>query len=234
MDRRELLTAALAATLAGATYSSIAGSESFDAAPEVSRLASADPSVQSAADQALMRQRRATVEQLLALAESPGQSLSEEIGRFHAIRLLGRYRASEAAPFLIDNILYAGPLPARTTGTIDALARFPAAVSLVEVGEPAVEEILYRRMTRHASELEFKLFAYVLWHHYAPHEEHDVGLFRMQRLLDRTRTRREATAESNGAGTSTPVEQNLARLIEMYQAITPYDPRDWPRDGHAQ
>lgn len=231
MNRRDLLAAALA----GATCSSIAGSESSDAASEVSRLASADPSVQSAADQALVRQRRATVEQLLALAESPGQSLSEEIGRFHAIRLLGRHRASEAAPFLVDNILYAGPLTARTVGTIDALARFPAAVSLVEVGEPAVEEILYRRMTKHASELEFKLFAYVLWYHYAPHEEHDVGLIRMQRLLDRTRRRREAAGECTGAGESTQVmEQNLGSLIEMYQAVAPYDPHDWPRVGHAQ
>ncbi len=180
----------------------------------------------------LKAERRETIDFLLAAARVDVDEPPLCYQKMYAIKLLGEYRASEAASVLVDQIEYAPPFV-----VIDEdypLIRFPAAEAIANIGEPALREMLTRGLANEISDSRLKLYAYVVWHHYAPQQEQELGLYRMQRLLERRQARRQADNERRRL-TRGPRrgERNLARLIEIYQRINPTDPKDWPRPGRG-
>ena len=188
-------------------------------------LRSEDHKVRSAAWLRLLPQREETVSLLMVVLSHWQSYPNGESAKLRAIELLGEYRAAEAAGLLVDEIDWPGADFVRFP---DPLGPYPAAKAILRIGDPAIREILESRMGQQATDQEFKLFAYVLWYHYAASDQ-EVGLFRMQRLLERWKAERARHAEKTGTDRGPDLrEQNLARLIETYQTINPRGRKDWP------
>jgi hypothetical protein len=179
----------------------------------------------------LRRERNQTIRSLLELARSDSDALHIKYEKPFAIELLGEYRSVEACGFLIQQVC--SPSLVVVVDEPYPLNPFPAAKALVDIGSPAISQILVGRMATAMSQQEEKLFAYIIWLHYAPQEEQPVGLFRMERLLEQhraVRAKQKKHAEERGLklGPSTR-EENLVRLIKTYKALKPHDPKDWPK-----
>jgi hypothetical protein len=149
--------------------------------------------------------------------------------RREAIEMLGEYRAAEASDFLARNV--ALKLPAQYGSTSSPFYDYPAAQAIVQVGERAVRALLFGGLGVHRSHEELKLIAYVISYYYAPEDEQDVGLYRLQRLLERAERERAERSERTGQPPPAPSvrEKNLRALIEIYKSIQPHNFRDWPK-----
>ena len=189
------------------------------------QLRSRDAVPREAARQQLIAERSRTIESLLELARSnEDEAYIQRSARQKAFELLGRYRAQEARQFLIDEIEYtwADVSP----DDFNALLYYPAARALVEIGDAAGPELLMVRMGRPVTDRELKIHAYVIRLDCGE----EVGLLRIQRTLEQCGKEREEYAKRRGIEFDVSIrEKNLSRLIEIYKAIRPDDPRDWPR-----
>jgi hypothetical protein len=176
----------------------------------------------------LKAERRGTIYSVLRFARAETDEFPLEYEKPDAIELLGEYRAVEARGFLLDRVAYSPRFSLLYRD--DPLNWYPAARALVEIGEPAIREILSSGVRRSVSDEELKIFAYLIWVYYTPLHEQDIGLYRMQRLLERAEAEREAYNKKLGQSRGpTAGEGNLRRLIDTYQKIRPNDPKDWPR-----
>lgn len=174
----------------------------------------------------LQTEREATIWALIDLASSSEEDIKSQDVKHRAMELLGKYRAVEACSVLIRQIEF---YPPHLLISQDPLYRYPAAVALDAIGEPAIRRILTARMGSAASDTELKIFAYLVWCHYAPQHEQEVGMFRMERLLEREKAERKKYAKTHRLDLGRSIrEKNLSRLIEIYKAISPNDPKDWP------
>jgi hypothetical protein len=187
------------------------------------QVRSDDYRVRSAALSRLVPQRSEAIGALKCIVEGSLDFPGRDRYKAEAIELLGEYRASEAVRVLVEEI----ECPCQFDSFPNFFFGYASPKALLKIGEPAIKEILTRRMARPVSQKQLKIFAYVVWLHYGVEEE--VGLFRMRRLLEKEKASRMEEAEKRGQelGPSTK-EENLARLIEVYHAINPKDPKDWP------
>ena len=129
-----------------------------------------------------------------------------------AMRLLREMRSERAISSLIKEIAFTYPLGSGR----HPLAKYPAAYALAQIGEPAVQVILTKRLRRPATEQELKLFAAVVQHHHRLDAE--VGRFRIQRALDDA----QKQLEGGDPGLRTLLvtwEQNLKRVSELFDVI---------------
>ena len=189
----------------------------------------------------LKPERDLTVSVLLRIADPGGRPdrmadlppvVVQQLRR-SAIEMLAEFRALDASDFLARNL--ALKLPAHYASEPSPFEDYPGAQAILDVGEPAIQTMLFAGLGRSPSDEELKLIAYVLWHYYAPQDEQDVGLFRIERLLEREKAEWEKYAKTRGLELGPSVRQtNLSRLIEMYKTINPNDPKDWPRPARAE
>lgn len=192
------------------------------------KLRSEDMEGRTAAWGRVRSARETTIAALLHVARAKEQDLWTKLRRSQAIELLGEYRAVAAVDLLIEEIeappghgWVDGPEPSR---------KYPSVHALIKVGEPAITRILAVRTAKPMTERELKLFSYVIWIYYVPLEEQEVGLFRMERLLAIEKDSMKHAAEETGMERPMGVrEKNLTQLIEVYKAIGPGGPRDWPK-----
>ena len=155
-------------------------------------------------------------------------------GRKHerplAVEILGRCRAAEAAELLVEQI----DCPPPPFGSFpDPFGYYPAAKALLNIGEPGMQAIFTKGLDGPVSDRHLKIFAYVIWYYYRPMEEHELGLYRMQRLLEREKQRTKEDHKRYGEARPSDREKNLTRLIEVYKNIRPEDPSDEPRRERA-
>ena len=200
------------------------------------QLTSRDVEARAHAWARLKPQRDLTVSVLQRIADPGGRpdlmrDLLPEVAqslRRRAIEALGELRAVEAKDFLVGHMTVT--LPPDAASEYSPFEDYPAAQAIVRVGEPAIQTMLFAGVGRSHSDEQLKLIAYVLWHYYAPQDEQDVGLFRIERLLEREKAEWEKYAKTRGLELGPSVRQsNLSRLIDMYNTINPHDPKDWPR-----
>jgi PBS lyase HEAT-like repeat len=146
--------------------------------------------------------------------------------RTRAMGLLGQYRAVEAVPVLIENL---DCPPGMVSGAgYGPFEYYPAALAILKIGDPAVQEILLHTLAGPVSDRHLKVFAYVIWYHYSPVGEQEVGLFRLRRLLaEEKRKVKESQDRYGGSGPSVR-ERNLARLVDLYEQIRPNDRSNYP------
>jgi hypothetical protein len=172
-------------------------------------LTSGDPNAQSNPWLRLATERERVILCLLRLAQTGTRKVK---GR--AIEMLGNYRASEAAPLLVENLetSYGGSFGSFP----DPLMHSSAAKALLEIGEPGIRELLWGRVCKPMTESELKTAAIVVRLHYARTGEQEVGLFRMQRLLEQERAKAKSDPHADANLSPSTRERNLKRLIEVY------------------
>lgn len=186
-------------------------------------MASEDPATRAKAQELAPNERSRIIWALIETLRSVNQASWE---RTTAIRLLGKYRAVEAAPVLIEN-LDCPPVMVSGEG-FGPFQHYPAARALVEIGEPAVQHILLNTLGRPVSDRHLKVYAYVIWQHHSPMDEQEVGLFRLQRLLAEEKRKVKQSHERYGGSGPSEREKNLTRLIEIYRKIQEGDRSDFP------
>lgn len=186
-------------------------------------LTAPDAGRRSEAWETLSRDRDIAIHVLLRLAASEHSSPSTARLRREAILKLGEFRA-DAGATLVARYL-ALRIPPDYDSEPSPLDDYPAADAAVRIGEPAVRAILFQRLQHPATDEELRIAAYVLWDHYAASDEQEVGAFRLSRLLEAERSKRE----SGGRQVESTREGNLRRLVELYRKIWPHDPADWPK-----
>jgi hypothetical protein len=162
----------------------------------------------------------ALVQLLRAKAEYPRRtSVKRDV-----IRLLGELRAERAVEYLVTNVAFYYP----DVWENYALADYPAAIALTNIGYPSVKGII-NQLIHPTTEEELKLFAWVIISIEGA-ERAAVGLFRLEHELDIQRQDRITKEKQRGIhGTETEQERNLARLINVYKGIDPKNVKDWPR-----
>lgn len=179
----------------------------------IEKLTSAVPEECDDAERVLGAARRNTIHSLLTIATSPPDGVRGDVAKYRAIRLLGEYRASEAAKYLVAEIRYSPRIP--IVRRHDRLNSFPAASALVEIGGPAAQAVL-DRLQQPVGDLELRLFAFVI----CGIDGKDLGLSRLE----------IAFSEASRAGRDVNA-YNLQRLIAVYKATDFRNPREWPRSG---
>jgi hypothetical protein len=125
----------------------------------IEALKSEDDNRRRAAYEQIQKQRHDEVLALLALAEAgiDGNLIKTESGPY-AIRLLGEYRAVEAVPFLVRNVMAASV----DTYELTLFDGYACAESLVKIGKPASEACLARLALRTETGREAWLLAQVI------------------------------------------------------------------------
>jgi hypothetical protein len=181
--------------------------------PFIEKLRSAVPAECDEAERALGAARRDTIRSLLTIATSPVDGTRGEFAKYRAIRLLGEYRASEAANYLAREIGYSPRIA--MVRRHDRLNSFPAASALVEIGAPGALAVL-ERLRQPLSDMELTLFAFVI----CGVDGKELGLSRLE----------IAFAEGSRAGGDLRTD-NLRRLITLYRATDFRNPRMWPRQS---
>jgi len=176
----------------------------------------------------LVPERNGTISALIEIAYGRKSESGATPGKYAAVEILGAYRAEQSCPMLVEDIEYSPP------GIVmgpHALMWYPAAYSLVQIGEPGIREILTRGIAKPATDKRLKIFAYVIR---TVHGQ-ELGQFRIERLFETKKAERGRVARKSGgevpAGTS---EKNLVRLIQIYKTIDPGDIADWPKPSDPQ
>ena len=148
--------------------------------------------------------------------------------RRNAIEGLADFRAVNAHNFVVREMTL--KLPPDFLSERSPYEDYPAAQAILDVGEPAIQTMLSAGLGRPPADDELKLIAYILWHYYAPQNEQDVGLYRLQRLLERTERQRAQSSNRTGRARAPSMrETNLHALIETYKSIQPGNFKDWPK-----
>lgn len=202
--------------------------ESERRASLLEQLRSADVRAVGAVFSDLAPERGGTIAALLELARDKQPDVLADSRKCRAIELLGQYRARGAVDLLVSQIDYLSASP--PLRGVRSLGYYAAAGALLEIGEPAMRRILIGRMGTQNTEQQMKICAYVLWCHHRPADEQEVGLFRMQRVLERERAQNKKHRQDLGIEPRPSVrEKNLTRLIEIYTAPEMGNIKDWPR-----
>jgi hypothetical protein len=193
----------------------------------IGELSSGDPEQIASVQLRLQHERAGTISALMSLVASPAPDWEGKELKHKAIGLLGEYRAVQACGVLLREAEFHPP---DVLLSHHPLFRYPAAVALTKIGEPGIPEILVSEMNRILGDKRLKIYAYILWCHYGQNEK-EVGLFRIKHQLGHVRKTQEGFTERFGRNDSMLKrrENNLERLLEIYQRITPYDPKDWPK-----
>jgi hypothetical protein len=125
----------------------------------IEALKSEDDNQRRAAYDQIQKQRHDEVLALLAVAEAgiDGNQIKTESG-LYAIRLLGEYRAVEAVPFLLMNVM-AGSVD---TYELTVFGGYACAESLVKIGKPASEACVTRLALPTATAREASVLAQVI------------------------------------------------------------------------
>ncbi len=160
------------------------------------------------ADRQLQKEWEGTVNALATVVSTT----DSELARQCAIERLTDMRAEAAVWALIQHVTLRGP---GVLSLQEPLRRYPAALGLAEIGQPALRKILGGRLKLPATERELGLFAAVVHRHYAL--ETAVGRFHVQHVLEEAQ--RQLEAEKQPPGVLVTWEKNLKRLLELYDAL---------------
>jgi len=174
-------------------------------------LQSSEALVRSRAFQELLSRHRNTIDGLLIVGRSGGQSPSDVEGRRRAMVLVGELRAVGAVSLLAPHLGESFHDPALWSYR-HPLDCYPAARALLHVGSPAVTGVL-TRVNLGVSEEEMNVIA---WWFYSL-DGKELGLCRLKLAL------------KSGKNFTEDGRANLARLIKLYESIDFNDPRQWPR-----
>jgi len=126
---------------------------------------------------ALLRERRQNIEQLLAIAQKQvsRDNVSPNSPQVLSVELLGEYRADEAAAFLVSQITLFAPA---TSDDMVLASGYPCVRALVKIGLPGIKAI-FERLERPASNEEMKLFVTVI----RLVDGNEIGLMRLEQAL---------------------------------------------------
>ena len=195
------------------------------------RLTAKDPQARADAWARVVQDSRTTISVLQRIADGGAFPSDKDDLQWKAIETLAELRARQARQLVVARLC--ARHPSIRFSALSPFTYYPAAQAIVEIGEPAIQELFGALgVGQRRSNEELKLIAYVFWHYYTPQEEQEVGLYRLKHRLKQMQTRRAESAKLTGRAIAPSLrEENLARLIEIYQKINPNDPKDWPRPG---
>jgi hypothetical protein len=110
---------------------------------EVSALSWPKLELREEAAAAIRNEREQLIRELIAVARQASGPSEWHDGKYLAILLLGDYRATEAAPLLVENILYRNPrsLDEDERTTASGVC-YPAADALAKIGMPAIDPVI--------------------------------------------------------------------------------------------
>ena len=159
------------------------------------------------ASQKLSREREGTHGALVGLLKG---SDPHDVDYRRLIELLKDMRSKDAVLPLVRNVTV-------SDGVIsfnDPLWRYPAAGALAEIGQPAVRFILRDRARLPATEHELRIFAAVVYHHYA---DPPLGRCHIELMLKRAQDELDRQGERKKTRSVT-WHENLTQILEFYDA----------------
>jgi len=182
------------------------------------RLTSPNGHERQVAHSSLRAQRRDTIDALLAAARSASADPRLDYAKVEAIETLGRYRASEACGYLVEEIEYHAPVFVLSPHPLNG---YPAAQSLVRIGNPAIEAIL-DRLGKRATDKQLRISAFVI----ELVDGKELGLARLEIALARAEARL-----AKGSLSAATERENLTRLVHLFRSIDFRDPKESPSLG---
>ena len=163
------------------------------------------------ADRRLRKEWEGTVNALTTVVSTTDSELAREC----AIERLTDMRAEAAVWTLIQHVTLRGP---GVLSLQEPLWRYPAALALVKIGQPAVWQILVNRLRVPASDEELSLFAAVVHGHYS--FDSAVGRFHVERVIADVQKQIDGEKKPQGSPSRPATwRQNLTRLLEFYDAL---------------